>query len=1165
MPEVTSSDIPPRGDAPSTLPVRSPDETPPRGPLPAVPGYEVLCELGRGGMGVVYKARQVALNRVVALKMIRGGAGAGADQLERFRAEALAAARLRHPNIVQVYEVGEHDGLPFIALEFVEGGSLAARLAKGPRPPAEAAALVALLARAMHEAHAKGVVHRDLKPANVLLDSSGSATSGVEIPKVADFGLARLLDEAGQTYTGQILGTPSYMAPEQAAGLTKEVGPLTDVYALGAILYECLTGRPPFRGADAHDTLRQVRTQEPVAPSHLTPGVPRDLETICLKCLQKEPAQRYAGALDLADDLDRFLDGRPVLARPVGRAGRLWRWARRNPALATAGAVAFLGLLVAVVTLSGAVVLVSRSRDEAIGLADRNQRLANEKADLADEKDELANKQTELANANLALAEREKDQRKAAERRAVELLLADGYNRGQTEDAARGMLWLARALPEAVKAGTPDLERSIRVHLAGFSHRLHRRRAEIAVDTPFLNGVAFGSDGRLVLTWGREARLWDAVTGQPRGTLPHPESVMSAAFSPNGKRVVTGCHDRKARLWDVATAKAVGEPWPHANLVDLVAFSPDGKTVLTTCFRAGRLWSAETGKPVGEPMTLPRRCVAAAFSPDGKTAVTGGEDDRLRFWDASDKQPGGLLRDVATQDSSVTSVAFSPDGATIATTGLKVLRLWDAATGELRAGPVTQLGAIRHVAFSPDGRALLAGSDGGTARLYDPRTGRPIGPPLQHEVAVLAVAVSPDGRTLATATRDGTTHLWDADTLAPLGPPLRHRQFAVTAAAFSPDGQTLLTATERGRAYLWDVEPQAVLGRPLPHKGGVEAVAFSPDSQTALTGALTQPEPTRRGQPGEARLWDPRTGQSLGPPLAHPTPINRVAFRPDGQAFLVVGRETAQFWDAATRQPLPPAVKGDDLIAASALSADGKLLMTAYFTDGFQLWDTATGNKVGSLKGGGPFHAGAFSPGGKLLLTGGADRTARLWEVPSLAPVGDPLKHRGSVGAVAFSPDGRYFLTGEMMGDNAARLWETEGRRAVGPALLHRNMVQAVAFSPDGETLLTASSDGTARLWERATGRPLGPVLRHGREVKAAAFSPDGRRVLTGSWDTTARLWAVPRPVPGDPERVRLWAEVETGLELNGSGGVLALDEAQWQERRRLLDELGGPPGAEEQ
>jgi eukaryotic-like serine/threonine-protein kinase len=345
----------------------------------AVPGYEVLGEIGRGGMGVVYKARQVALKRLVALKMILAGQHAGPGEVARFRREAEAVARLQHPNIVQIYEVGEHDGRPYLALEYVDGGSLAQRLREAPSAVREAAELVETLARAVDYAHRRGIVHRDLKPANVLLVRSdpihgvllgtGPAEAGHYEPKITDFGLAKLADAgADQTPSEAFLGTPHYMAPEQAAGKSKDIGPAADVYALGAILYECLTGRPPFQGATPLDTLEQVRTREPVRPSRLRPQVPRDLETICLKCLEKDPAKRYAAACGLADDLRRFLNHEPILARPASWGQRAVKWARRRPERALLTAVTAVAAVAVVALLAGSVwygVTEPRRRAEA--------------------------------------------------------------------------------------------------------------------------------------------------------------------------------------------------------------------------------------------------------------------------------------------------------------------------------------------------------------------------------------------------------------------------------------------------------------------------------------------------------------------------------------------------------------------------------------------------------------------------------------------------------------------------------------------------------------------------------------------------------------------------------------------------------------------------------
>jgi tetratricopeptide (TPR) repeat protein len=380
-------------------------------PTPVIPGYQIHGKLGHGGMGVVYQAEQVALKRTVALKVVLAGGHADAERLARFRGEAEAVARLKHSNIVQIYEVGEHGGLPFFSLEYVEGGSLQQRLNGTPLPAPAAAALLEVLARAMHHAHEEGIVHRDLKPSNILLDRHG-------IPKIADFGLAKRLDEgARHTASGAVLGTPSYMAPEQAAGHTAAVGHLADVYALGAILYETLTGRPPFKGATSADTLVQVLGQEPVPPRRLNPQVPRDLETICLKCLHKEPGRRYAHARALAEDLGSFQRGEPIQARPVGMLEHGWRWCRRNPAVTAVSAAALLLLIFALVGMTTLYLNAERQRD----LAERERRRADD----------------ERKSARRAAAEAKRQEKEADDQRRAAHEQADRSQ--QVTEALKGM------------------------------------------------------------------------------------------------------------------------------------------------------------------------------------------------------------------------------------------------------------------------------------------------------------------------------------------------------------------------------------------------------------------------------------------------------------------------------------------------------------------------------------------------------------------------------------------------------------------------------------------------------------------------------------------------------------------------------------------------------
>jgi anti-sigma factor RsiW len=547
------------------------------GDPPSPPGFTLLAELGRGAGGVVYQARQHHPDRLVALKCLRDGPDPGVEHRARFLAEADAIARLRHPHIVQVHAVGEHQGQPFLCLEYLDGGTLAKKINGQPQPPREAARLLAALAGAVQHAHEQGVIHRDLKPSNVLLTSDGT-------PKVSDFGLARF-GRPELTATGAIMGTPSYMAPEQARGDNAAVGPAADVWALGAILYELLTGRPPFRGLGALETLEQVAQREPVPPARLQPGVPRDLEVICLKCLEKSPPRRYASAGELAEDLERFLGGRPIRARPVGRVERTWRWCRRNPVVA--GLLAAVALVVLLGTGTASYLAVEAIREK--GRADA--------------------KTTEAENnAERAKAKAKEAQDNAAEtrRRIGEFCVSSGVRLADEGDPFGALLWFAEPLVQ--DADNPQAEAMVRLRLA--AHRQH------------------------------------APQLAPTQVLFHDGVVRHAEFSPDGQWVVTACEDKTARVWDVATGGPVSPPLKHQGPVLYAAFSPDGRRVVTVSGDSisgeVRVWEAATGQPVSpslkHQMLYSDSMVHATFSPDGRRVVTASRDKTARVWDAATGQ-----------------------------------------------------------------------------------------------------------------------------------------------------------------------------------------------------------------------------------------------------------------------------------------------------------------------------------------------------------------------------------------------------------------------------------------------------------------------------------------------------------------------------------------------
>jgi WD40 repeat protein len=1013
---------------------------------PQVPGYEILGELGRGGMGVVYQARQVGLNRLVALKMLRLGEDASPDQLARFAREAEAVAQLQHAHIVQIHEVGCQDGRPYFALEYMDGGTLDKKLAGKPQPARLAAQLVETLARAMHTAHQHHIVHRDLKPANVLL--SGGADTPLEqcTPKITDFGLAKRLDvDLGQTQSGVVMGTPAYMAPEQARGNSKEVGPAADVYALGAILYELLTGRPPFQGETALDTLQQVTTADPVPPRRLQPKVPRDLETVCLKCLEKESRRRYDSAEALAEDLRRFLAGAAIRARPVPAWERGWKWGRRRPAAAAligTGALAVLGLV------AGGVLFGTYER-----------RRAEEFEGLRRDADERT---------------------KEAQNRLAENYLERGLALCEQGKEAHGVFWLHRAL-QATRADNPDLEQTIRGNLGGWSRQFHPLRA-ILPHRGAIPATAFGPDGQLLLTGSsdRTARLWRVGTGEPVGPpLRHDGVVRAVAFGPDGQTVLTGSEDWTARLWRVDTGQPRGPPLRHEGAVLSVAFSPDGQLVLTGSHdRTARLWQTATGKPLGPPLRHQGPVRAVAFNPDGQIVLTGSEDQMARLWRVSTGEPRGPpLR----HQGRVWAAAFSPDGQ-LALTSCDdwTARLWQVDTGQPVGLPLRHDGAVRAVAFSPDGQLVLTGGDDRTARLWQAATGKPLGLPLRHGEWVRAVAFSPDGRTVLTGSLDRTARLWQVNS----GRPVRWslpRQEWVSAVAYSPDGKLVLTGCNDRTARLWQADTGQPRGSPLRHPEEVLAAAFSPDGQLVLTGCADR----------TARLWRADTGEPVGSPLRHDGAVRAAAFSPDGKLVLTgCDDRTARLWQVGTDRPLGPPLRHDEVVLSVALSPDGQTALTGCGDRTARLWRVDTGQPRGPpLRHDGIVLSVAFSPDGQLALTGSDDRTARLWRADTGEPWGPSFYHQDAVRAVAFSLDGKTVLTGSH--DRTARLWQAATGKPLGPPLHHQNMVWAVAFSPDGRTVLTGSSGGAVQLWEvpqplhDETGRiALGLSVLTGLELK---------------------------------------------------------------------------------
>ncbi len=993
-----------------------------------LPGYEVLGPLGRGGMGVVYLARQTKLGRLVALKMIRAGQLASAEEVQRFHQEAEAAARLDHPGIVPIFEVGEHGGHHYFSMGYVEGGSVAARAKDAPLAPRAAAELVREVAQAVAYAHARGVIHRDLKPANILLDAAGR-------PRVSDFGLAKQVQrDSGMTATGQVLGTPSYMPPEQAAGRHDATAPAADLYALGAILYRLLTGRPPFQAASVMETLQQVLEREPVPPRQLNAAVPRDLETICLKCLQKDPARRYASAEALADDLRRFLAGEPIRARPVRRLERAWRWCRRNPLDALLIGTIVLLLVAGAAVCAYLAVDATRAKDKALA----------EKQRADDEADTAWNNQY-AAHMNLTASDWERP------------------NLGRVRET----LALYREPP----AGRKDVRGWEWYFQDG---RCAQELRTLTGHTHEVCSAAFSPDGTLLASASDDqtVRIWDTATGQVLHTLPHPARLNYATFSPDGALLVSCSEDETVRLWDVRTAAALHSFKGHTGDTWCAAFSPDGKRLASgSVDRTVKLWDVATGEELRTFKGHTNTVRSVAFTPDGSRLVSHSQDATVKVWDAN---TGAVLRTLGGHGGG--GVTVSPDGKWFAATAGRKIRLWELATvKELRAleGHVQN---VRGVAFSPDGTRLVSTSHDQTMRLWDLASGKELRTFKGHTAFVWNATFNPAGTRIASAGADGTVKLWDA------GPGRLHGTLVghggpVVSIAFSPDGVRLASASGDGTVTLWDAGTRQELRTfrwpAVPGVGG----APGPDGKRLAAGGVAFRRDGRRlaagGGDGTVKVWDPAGGGEVLGWQAHDRAVLDVAFSPDGARIASGGADAiVKLWDAATGRLLHTLTGHTRAARAVAFSPDGRLLASAGGRDEAKLWDVATGAQRAALTNYSLGNAAlAFSPDGARLALASSLGPITLWD----SHTGELLRtlkgHVASVEGLTFSPDGTRLASAA--GDGVAKLWDA----AAGTELYSfkaAGSLRCIAFSPDGRWLVTGSGGKHAHLWD---ARPASPQL----------------------------------------------------------------------------------------
>ncbi|MFO0808107.1 MAG: serine/threonine-protein kinase [Gemmataceae bacterium] len=972
--------------------------------LRMVRDYEHLAEIARGGMGVVYRAKQISLNRVVALKMILSGQLASEQDVARFRAEAEAAAGLDHPNILPVYEVGMHNGRPFFSMKYVEGGSFAG----DRRPLRERVATLVKVARAVHFAHQNGILHRDLKPGNVLLDADGT-------PYVTDFGLAKRVEgESGLTQTGAVVGTPAYMPPEQAAA-TKKMTTAADVYALGAILYEMLTGRPPFIGASPLDTLRQVLEKEPDPPDG-----DRDLATVALKCLEKEPAKRYGSAEALADELEHWLRGEPVQARPAGRIERVRKWARRRPALA-----ALIGL--AACALVATSVLLWQT---LTSLRDARWHLYVSRITLA---------QRELGDNNFVRAAQLLEACPPDSRAWEWHLLAGQVHQESLSVKPRlqdvyGVAWPVNGRFVAVLGFFRVPLVALLDPTSGATVRtLDAPQVKVSTRPVFAVGPDGGSVGA---AFGPEIWVWDS-SGPLRHTLSgNGGDVYGLTFDATGRRLAAAYADGAVRLYDVTDGGLLRTIAGHAGAVDAVAFRPDGRQLASV--GADGTIQLQNLDGNGPPQVLEKRVPAPGH------------------------EPGARL------------VAYSPDGRRLAAVDAWAVNLFDGGTGRfeqtLRFGdrqPAVHL--LSDLCFSPDGRWLAAASNSGhTIAIWDVAAGTFAGYCRGHDSAVKSVAFSPDGTRLASTSFDKTVRFWQ---VPPRPNPERRPCPAgvVTAVAYSPDGNHLAAGSETGGVTLWDANGREVRTW-AAHKSRIGVLAFSPDGGRLASGTGNPLEWGLLDSKwrGEVKVWDVESGREQLTLTDHVHGVCGLSFGPNGRQIATAsGGPEVRLWDADTGTPLrtlalPPDPSGTSQAWSVSFGRNGLLVAPDYWSGRIAVWDSRDGRLVRTFAGEwSPQYSldqtgrAVFAPDGRTVAVCGTG--VALWDA-----VGGRLIRQvshESARAVAFSPDGRRLV---LAGNDVRIIDVATGDEVL--KLLGRD-ISVVAFSSDGNSL--ACSDGASvAIWD---------------------------------------------------------------------------------------------------
>lgn len=993
-------------------------------PLGEFGEYDLIERIALGGMGVVFKAHQRSLKRIVALKSIRHGRHTTAEEIQRFRHEAQAAADLHHPHIVPVYEYGEVDGQHYFTMEYVEGKSLEDMIYEHPLPARAAVEYVRTVARAVDYAHRQGVVHRDLKPSNILIAENNQ-------PRITDFGVAGTVDGA-TLITGRdsIIGTPEYMSPEQSLGGDAANLPLTDVYSLGALLYALLTGRPPFQTESLVDTLVQVRTKRPVPPRLLNQKIPLDVETICLKCLRKNAEKRYVTAADLADDLDRFLEGKPIVARPVSRAGKLARMCRRNPAVALLSA----GGIVLTLTLIGTQMFANSK------LSQVNEELKQTVGALDRSRDRL---QQALTSANESRISRERL-----------LYLADIREAGRAwsnGDKRQMLLSLERQRPRTGQHDFRGAEWNFLWNHAKIASR------DVARNEQALYFVCYSPDGHAITTAGEDAviRIYNAATFREEFAIPTGQGeVNGLAYSPDGTILASAGDDGTISLWRIPAASGSAERIQqipaHEFQVYNIAFTPDGERLVSTGRDPSiRIWDVKTGQALGTLTGHTRSAGSIAMSSDGQVLVSASHDGTIVLWDMESLS---MIRRNDPRIGRLTSVGLSPDDSLLVISSIeRTIQVLTVSSLEV-THEFEHMDGVQRSLFTPDGTAVVAGDLGGVVRIWplsdnSAMQGTSIGIPnprtwKAHRDRIYAMAISPHGNKMLSVGSDGRLLESDIGSDAPDWM-LQKDEGSVVAMAFTGPNSRLVTI-DGHCVEVWNPEDGSLLRRLEQPDDGLRSLAACANGDTLAVG----------GNDGVIHVWrhqidEAKTTMHIGDEFN----IDELALSPNGKFLAAVERTDTE---------------GDDL----------------------RVFDLHTGQRLATIKAANS-NAVAFSPNGEWLFASGLSNVVQVWHLPDGRNVVGRTGHVSSVNGIQFSANGRWVAT--CSDDRLVKIWQVPTLEEHVAMPGHLREVQSIAFAPDSRTLASAGDDGRLKFWNLPSGQILFELDMTPGSPREVEFSPDGR------------------------------------------------------------------------